>query len=88
MINERYTFERYTLMDMPVIGDEYYFVAWDTDRSSGNIISDLYIKEETFIADSFDFPHIVSGTAFKTREAAEREKYNVYKKLTGKEWER
>lgn len=79
--------EIYTLTDMPVIGDTYYFVAWDTDFS-GNIISDLYIREETFIADSINFPCIGSGMAFKTYEAAEQEKYNVYKKLTGKEWER
>lgn len=78
--------EMYTLKDLPKIGDAYYFVAWDTDLN-GNIISDLYIREETFIADSIDFPCIGLGTAFKTYEAAEREKYNVYKGLTGKEWE-
>lgn len=78
--------EKYTLMDMPVIGDTYYSVAWDTDYS-GDIISDLDVVEETFTADSFDVKHIDSGMAFKTAEAAEREKYNVYKRLTRKDWE-
>lgn len=79
--------ERYTLKDLPKIGDAYYFVAWDTDYS-GNIISDLDVISEIFTADSFDFQCIGAGTAFKTAGAVEREKYNVYKGLAGKEWER
>lgn len=39
-------------------------------------------------AEAIDYRIIASVTAFKTTEAAEREKYNVYKGLTGKEWER
>lgn len=76
--------EMYTLAMLPKIGDTYYFVAWDTDPS-GNIISNLYIREETFTANSVDFTRIAAGTVFKTYEAVEHEKYSVYTALTGME---
>ncbi len=79
--------EMYTLKNLPKIGDTYYFVAWETDYR-GDIISDLYVRKEKFIADSFDFIQIASGAVFKTYAAAEHEKYNVYKGLTGKDWEK
>ena len=33
-----------------------------------------------------DYVQKYCGNCFRTREEAEREKYNVYKKLTGREW--
>ena len=77
--------EMYTLKDLPEIGEKYYFIFWETDYN-GSVVSDIGVRRETFIADSFDFSYIRADMAFKTAEAAEREKYNVYTALTGKEW--
>ena len=57
--------DRYTLTDLPEVGEWYYAVEWFT----------------------YTYPALIAaGMAFKTHEAAERNKYAVYKALTGKEW--
>ena len=72
--------EKYTLASLPLRGQRYFYVTWDKNKH------ELGIIKRTFIDSVTDYRIIASGTAFKTAEVAEREKYNVYTALTGKEW--
>ena len=72
--------EKYTLASLPLRGFTYYYVTW-TKR-------EIRVISRVFRAEATDYRIIASGAAFKTAEAAEREKYNVYTALTGKEGER
>ncbi|MCI5892923.1 MAG: hypothetical protein MRZ66_05935 [Clostridiales bacterium] len=73
--------EKYTLASLPLRGQRYFYVTWDKKRG-------VIVISRVFSADAFDYRAVKSEVAFKTAEAAEREKYNVYTALTGKEWER
>lgn len=72
--------ERYTLAKLPLRGLPYCYVTRNK--------LELRVVSRVFRAEAIDYRIIASGTAFKTAEAAEREKYNVYNGLRGKEWER
>ena len=72
--------DRYTLTDLPEVEELYWYIRW-TELA-------LYIDYANFYCDSVDYSRIAAGMAFKTQEAAERNKYAVYKALTGKEWKR
>lgn len=72
--------EKYTLAKLPLRGSTYYYVTW-TKR-------EIRVISRVFTADAFDYRVIASGAAFVDCKTAEREKYNVYKALTGKEWDR
>ncbi len=73
--------DRYTLTDLPEMGEWYYLIFWPSDFST------LDCMDFRFTASGGDYALIAAGMAFKTQEAAERNKYAVYKALTGKEWE-
>ena len=70
--------EKYTLAKLPLRGQPYYYVTWDS--------KELKVIHRTFTAGAFDYRAVASGTAFVDEKTAEREKYNVYKALTGDKW--
>lgn len=70
--------DRYTLTDLPEMGELYCYIRW-TELT-------LYVDDANFYCDVVDYACIAAGIAFKTHEAAERNKYAVYKALTGREW--
>lgn len=65
----------------PKEGDYYISVFWDGDES-------IQVGPVKWTADSNDCCRKYSGNVFRTAAEAEREKYNVYERLTGKKWER
>lgn len=80
--------DKYTLEDLPVMGEAYYEIGWNIDFISGTFEqSDLSVETRWFGADSRDYLTIAAGVAFKTAEAAEKNKYAVYERLTGVKWD-
>ena len=75
--------DRYTLTDLPKIGESYHEVDWFVPKDKTPFIRSF---SHIFKGDGKDYKIIAAGAAFKTQEAAERNKYAVYKELTGKEW--
>ena len=65
----------------PKDGETYWTVYWK------GIVDMPCAVYETWRGDSCDFANKVSGNCFRTQAEAEREKYNIYEKLTGKKWE-
>ena len=64
----------------PKNGEKFWTVYW-------NGVANMPCATcENWHGDSFDFANKVSGNVFRTKEEAEREKYNIYEKLTGKKW--
>lgn len=62
----------------PKIGDGYWTVEW----FRGTLSTTYYTHE----GDTLDYLLIKQGLAFRTQGEAEKNKYKVYKELTGKEW--
>ena len=75
--------DRYTLTDLPQIGESYHEVDWFVPKNKTTFIRSF---SHIFKGDGRDYKIIAAGAAFKTHEAAERNKYAVYKALTGREW--
>lgn len=67
----------------PKKGDEYHFVCWmkNGDRWVISVTSDKY--DECFATDTL---RVDIGNCFRNREEAEAQKYDVFKRLTGKDW--
>ncbi len=79
--------DRYTLADLPGELEKYYTIDWYVDAVTETLEhSNLQVTFRRFWGSALDHAPIASGVAFKTQEAAERNKYAVYKALTGKEW--
>ena len=77
-----------TLTDLPGECEKYYTIDWYVDAVTETLEhSNLQVTFRRFWGSALDHALIASGVAFKTQEAAERNKYAVYKALTGKEWE-
>ena len=67
----------------PKQGDKYYFVFW-VKNSGGWVISVSCEKyDECFAGDTL---RVDVGNCFRTREEAEAAKYEVFKRLTDKDW--
>ena len=79
--------DRYTLTDLPGECEKYYTIDWYVDAVTETLEhSNLQVIFRRFWGSALDHALIASGVAFKTQEAAERNKYAVYKALTGREW--
>ena len=65
----------------PKKGEKYWTVYW---KGIGDMPCAVY---ETWRGDSCDFANKVSGNCFRTRDEAEKHKYEIYEKLTGRKWE-
>lgn len=65
----------------PKNGERYWTVYW---KEIGDMPCAVY---ETWRGDSCDFANKVSGNCFRTQAEAEKHKYEIYEKLTGKKWE-
>lgn len=67
----------------PKKGDKYYLVYW-LKNSDGWVISVTCERyDESFPSDNL---RVDVGNCFKTYEEAEAAKYEVFKRLTGKDW--
>lgn len=66
----------------PERGQMYWSVYWQ----DGAILP--HVARTTFDGTGIDYARKYCGNCFRTEEEAEREKYSVYEKLTGKEWDR
>jgi hypothetical protein len=65
----------------PKDGEKYWTVYW---QGIGEMLCSVY---ETYRGDSCDFANKVSGNCFRTEAEAEKHKFEIYEKLTGKKWE-
>ena len=64
----------------PKKDDLYFCVKWDGDT--------LYTDDYVWDGRSYvDYLMMYSGNVFRTKSEAERAKYAVYERLTGKKWE-
>jgi len=65
---------------LPKIGDTYWRVLWDGHDSVIEAFSLSWDGGTKALEDRY------CGNCFRTEEEANAEKYNIYKRLTGKEW--
>ena len=63
----------------PKEGDKYWYVYWGTEH--------IRVTALPFEDDDMHYHHKYCGNCFRTEAEAEREKYNIYEKLTGRKWE-
>ena len=87
-LEQHYTFYRLLRGDLEIInlpfepkeGDAYYFMVLTT--------KELTISRTIFNSNStIDLMRKYCGNCFRTEAEAEKHKYEVYEKLTGKKWE-
>ena len=64
----------------PKDGERYWYVGWDL------ITKAPYVTDSEFCDVDMCCHHKYCGNCFRTQAEAEREKYNIYEKLTGKKW--
>lgn len=64
----------------PKYGERYWYVGWDL------ITKAPYVTDSEFCDVDMCCHHKYCGNCFRTQAEAEREKYNIYEKLTGKMW--
>lgn len=69
----------------PEYGDGYYYVEFG--RSSDASYRDILVEGTIWTDYCMDFLNLKAGNVFRTKKEAEAHKYEVYKNLTGKEWE-
>ena len=62
----------------PKAGEVYWYVYWVTDY--------IRVTCTPFADDDMHYHHKYCGNCFRTEAEAEREKYNIYEKLTGMKW--
>lgn len=62
----------------PKEGERYWYVYWGTEH--------IRVTDIPFEDDDMHYHHKYCGNCFRTQAEAEREKYNIYEKLTGKKW--
>lgn len=63
----------------PKDGERYWYVYWGAEH--------IRVTDLPFEDDDMHYHHKYCGNCFRTKAEAEREKYNIYEKLTGKKWE-
>lgn len=70
---------------MPKEEEHYYYIAW---RRIDNIGEWKIRVETTFFTEfsALDNLRVAVGNCFRTKEDAEAQKYEVFKRLTGKDW--
>ena len=64
----------------PKNGEQYYRIFIHRD-------GDININRDTWVDWTTDYMCTYCGNCFRTRDEAEKHKYEVYEKLTGKKWE-
>lgn len=57
----------------------YWFVRWGHNQC-------IDIGYGTWTSDDIDYRHLYCGNCFRTEAEAEKHKYEIYEKLTGKKW--
>ena len=62
----------------PKDGERYWYVYWGAEH--------IRVTDLPFEDDDMHYHHKYCGNCFRTEAEAEREKYNIYEKLTGKKW--
>ena len=66
----------------PKEAEAYYFVSWNKSKH------DLYAGMAFWTDNVLEhYANKFCGNCFRTKAEAEREKYNVYERLTGRKWE-
>ena len=81
--------DRYTLTDLPEIFTAYYVVDWHSLIFAKGLKDfdgegyELTTCGVIFAENAGDYSRIAAGMALKPQEAAERNKYAVYKALAG-----
>lgn len=69
---------------MPKEGENYYYVSWLEEGNEWKIRAES--EPEYWPAYDGDVLRVDIGNCFRTREEAEAQKYEVFKRLTGKDW--
>lgn len=64
----------------PKDGERYWYVCWDL------ITKAPYVTDSEFCDVDMCCHHKYCGNCFRTEAEAERHKYEIYEKLTGKKW--
>ena len=64
----------------PKDGETYWYVRWGHNQC-------VDIGYGTWTSDDIDYRHLYCGNCFRTEAEAEKHKYEIYEKLTGKKWE-
>ena len=65
----------------PKDGDSYFYVGWFIGGE------EVCVFETKFLDCDTCYQHKYCGNCFRTADEAERHKYEIYEKLTGKKWE-
>ena len=60
--------------------ERYWYVYWGTEY--------IRVTDIPFEDDDMHYHHKYCGNCFRTEAEAEKHKYEIYEKLTGKKWER
>ena len=63
----------------PKEGESYWYVYWGTEYIR---VADIPFEDE-----DMHYHHKYCGNCFRTKEEAEKHKYEIYEKLTGRNWE-
>lgn len=63
----------------PKDGETYWLVRWGHNQC-------IDIGYGTWTSDDIDYRHLYCGNCFRTEAEAEKHKYEIYEKLTGKKW--
>lgn len=63
----------------PKDGESYWSVRWGHNQC-------IDISYGTWTSDDIDYRHLYCGNVFRTETEAEKHKYEIYEKLTGKKW--
>ena len=62
----------------PKEGERYWYVYWVTDY--------IRVTDTPFADDDMHYHHKYCGNCFRTEAEAEKHKYEIYEKLTGRKW--
>lgn len=76
---------RYEIIKLPwkpKDGDKYFYVCWHY-FANGAIFTDSSVFKVMYETECL---RVDTGNCFRTKEEAEAQKYEVFKRLTGKEW--
>lgn len=65
----------------PKEGEEYWYVSW-------YILEPLHADKATWKNEGIDYKQKYCGNVFRTKAEAEKHKFEIYEKLTGKKWEK
>ena len=63
----------------PKDGERYWYVYWGTEH--------IRVTDLPFENDDMHYHHKYCGNCFRTEGEAEKHKYEIYEKLTGRKWE-